>query len=67
MDEKILTVGDKMRAAMGESLTDEEIVEIWDRIITGGCLTGFGKCIGDCKTCWFSWLRSPANDGGDEK
>ena len=37
-----------------------------EKILTG-CPPTREKCDGYCGSCWLNWLRSPANDGGNEK
>ena len=53
-----MTNGDRIRA-----MTDEEMAKIF----IGKCPGGREKCDGFCGLCWLNWLRSPANDGGNEK
>lgn len=52
------TNSDRIRA-----MTDNEMAKIINR----GCPPGGSKCNDRCGLCWLSWLRSPANDGGNEK
>lgn len=56
-----MTNGDKIRA-----MTDEELAEYLSNVHY--CPTP-SPCdpTKNCKDCWAEWLRSPANDGGNEK
>lgn len=53
------TNGDKIRA-----MTDEVMVK---SVLGQSCPPGCFQCHLTCRNCWLNWLRSPANDGGNEK